>query len=258
MNRTFTSLALAATVACAGSISGRVLDAATGNPVADAQVVAKSGNRDASRAQTSEGGDYRIGELEPGSYDVGVTARGYGDARYPRQVAVRADQVTEDITFRLAKEQPEPGDTAPRPDDVAVIQDNLTLIMWLVNNSESSDAHLRELFRRHAGRVLDKYGLTDKVHLRAAVVLPADACVLIGDDADNVLIPYFQSDSIWCNIPSLALDSCDGLPRVDFRGKGLVDVRVQGDEYSLGPPEGLQARVQDRVWVFHNGDWAKQ
>jgi large repetitive protein len=117
MKRLLTMLALVAAVVYAGGISGQVVDATTGEPIAGAQVIAKSVNGDAGRAQTNERGVYRIADLEPGSYKVGAKARGYEEARYPRDVPVRGDQVTEDINFRLAGERQQLGAIAGRITD---------------------------------------------------------------------------------------------------------------------------------------------
>jgi len=109
MKRLLAALTLAAAVALAGGISGQITDAAIGEPIADALVVAKSANGGAGRAQTNERGVYRIGDLEPGSYNVAAMARGYPGARYPGPVPVRANQVTENIDLRLTAARPELG-----------------------------------------------------------------------------------------------------------------------------------------------------
>jgi protocatechuate 3,4-dioxygenase beta subunit len=109
MKRLLIAVTLAAAVAFAGGISGQVVDATTGEPIAEALVVAKSPNGDAGRARTNDRGAYRIGDLRPGAYNVTATARGYLGARYPRPVPVRANQMTEDINFRLAKKRPDRG-----------------------------------------------------------------------------------------------------------------------------------------------------
>jgi len=106
MKRLLVVLTLLAAVALAGGISGQVVDAATGEPIAEALVVAKSPNGDAGRARTNGRGVYRIGDLRPGVYEVAATARGYLGERYPQPVPVRAEQITEDINFRLAKKRP--------------------------------------------------------------------------------------------------------------------------------------------------------
>jgi len=108
MKRLLLVLTLVAAAAFAGGITGQVVDAGTGRPIAGALVVAKSPN-DAGQARTNERGIYRIADLEPGSYDVGATARGFAGARFPRPVPVRANQITEDVDFRLARKRPEAG-----------------------------------------------------------------------------------------------------------------------------------------------------
>lgn len=101
MKRLVSTLAVLAAVAFAGGISGQVVDAETGDPIAGAVVVAKSTD-DVGRAQTNERGVYRISDLEPGNYNVAAKARGYPVNRYPRPVPVRANEMTEGIDFRLA------------------------------------------------------------------------------------------------------------------------------------------------------------
>jgi len=101
MKRLVSTLAVLAAVAFAGGITGRVVDAETGDPVVGAVVVAKSTN-DVGRAQTNERGVYRITDLEPGRYSVAAKARGYLASRYPQSVPVRANEMTDGIDFRLA------------------------------------------------------------------------------------------------------------------------------------------------------------
>jgi protocatechuate 3,4-dioxygenase beta subunit len=118
MKKLLTLLTLAATtIVCAGGISGQVADAVTGEPIANALVVAKSENGDAGRAQTNERGLYRIEGLEPGNYHVGAMARGYSEARYPGPVPVRGREITEGINFRLRKDRPELGAIAGKVTD---------------------------------------------------------------------------------------------------------------------------------------------
>jgi uncharacterized surface anchored protein len=117
MKKLLTFLALAAaTVVYAGGISGQVVDAATGEPIAGAVVVAKS-ETDAGRAQTNQRGLYVIEGLEPGSYKVGAKARGCGAARYPGTVPVRGREVTEGIDFSLRRETPDFGAISGRITD---------------------------------------------------------------------------------------------------------------------------------------------
>jgi len=118
MKKLLTLLTLAAaTIVYAGGISGQVADAVTGEPIANALVVAKSENGDAGRAQTNERGLYRIEGLEPGNYHVGAMARGYSEARYPGPVPVRGREITEGINFRFRKDRPELGAIAGKITD---------------------------------------------------------------------------------------------------------------------------------------------
>ncbi len=101
MKRLPTLLALVAMagVTLAGGISGRVVNARTGDPVEDAVVVAQ-GRNGGGRAVTNARGLYEIDDLEAGDYAVTAMARGYETARYPRPVTV-ARGITPDINFRL-------------------------------------------------------------------------------------------------------------------------------------------------------------
>jgi protocatechuate 3,4-dioxygenase beta subunit len=90
-------LALAQT----GAITGQVVDAATGNPLAGAVAFAKSDSGLAGQARTNERGVYVIEGLAAGRYDVGAVARGYETGHYPERVGVRAGQTTPDINMRL-------------------------------------------------------------------------------------------------------------------------------------------------------------
>lgn len=103
MKRLPTLLALVAMagVTLAGGISGRVVNARTGDPIEDALVVAQ-GRNDAGRAATNARGVYEIEDLEAGDYAVTAMARGYETARYPRPVTVERG-ITTDINFRLIR-----------------------------------------------------------------------------------------------------------------------------------------------------------
>jgi protocatechuate 3,4-dioxygenase beta subunit len=96
---TLLAVAAIAGTALAGGISGRVVNARTGDPVEGAVVVAQ-GRNDAGRATTNARGVYEIDDLEPGDYAVTARARGFETARYPRPVTV-ARGITTDINFRL-------------------------------------------------------------------------------------------------------------------------------------------------------------
>lgn len=118
MKKLLTLLTLAAAAAVyAGGISGQVADAVTGEPIADALVIAKSVKGDAGRAQTTERGLYRIEGLEPGNYHVRARAHGYIEARYPGSVPVRGREITERINFRLRKARPDLGAIAGKVTD---------------------------------------------------------------------------------------------------------------------------------------------
>jgi len=100
-----------------GAISGQVVDAATGNPIANAVVVCHGDSGQAGRAQTNERGAYRIPNLEPGRYRVMAEARGYEPGRYPEPVPVRAGQVTQNVNFRLRPAQQPMGAISGRVTD---------------------------------------------------------------------------------------------------------------------------------------------
>jgi hypothetical protein len=93
------AVAAMAGTALAGGISGRVVNARTGDPIEGAVVVAQ-GRNDAGRAATNARGAYEIDDLDAGDYAVTARARGYQTARYPRPVTV-ARGITTDINFRL-------------------------------------------------------------------------------------------------------------------------------------------------------------
>jgi protocatechuate 3,4-dioxygenase beta subunit len=84
-----------------GTITGRVTDAATGDPIEDAMVSAESLTGSGS-ATTDQNGDYIIDAgLTTGTYNVMVTALGY----VPQEtsgVVVIEDQVTDNVDFQLA------------------------------------------------------------------------------------------------------------------------------------------------------------
>jgi protocatechuate 3,4-dioxygenase beta subunit len=84
-----------------GGIAGQVFDGSTGNPIANAVVVAKGDSGIAGQARTNERGVYVIENLAPGLYRVGAEARGYLPGHYPERVGVRAGQITRGIDLRL-------------------------------------------------------------------------------------------------------------------------------------------------------------
>ncbi|MFI5311766.1 MAG: TonB-dependent receptor domain-containing protein [Gemmatimonadales bacterium] len=60
-----------------GTISGKVTDAATGRPIAGANVQVVAGARTAGTAAASEDGSYRVTGLPPGTYAVAASKVGY-------------------------------------------------------------------------------------------------------------------------------------------------------------------------------------
>ncbi len=96
-------------IAGTGGISGRVTDLVTGNPVANAIVVACSDSTPAGRAQTDERGNYLITGLEPGRYRVIAHARNYVTGHFPRPVVVQPERVTSDINIALRPIEPHTG-----------------------------------------------------------------------------------------------------------------------------------------------------
>jgi len=77
-------------------ISGVVVDAQTGNPIARAMVHTMGG-----QACTDPTGFYLIPHLRPGGYVVAAEAPGYDPAVFPDTVQVVEGRVTPDINFRL-------------------------------------------------------------------------------------------------------------------------------------------------------------
>lgn len=86
-----------------GSISGRVIDKQTGEPIEGAFVTAMGSRRmrGMGRALTGPDGTYRIDNLLPGEYRVMANARGYEPEVYPELVVVYGGQNTPDINFAL-------------------------------------------------------------------------------------------------------------------------------------------------------------
>ncbi|MEO0049994.1 MAG: carboxypeptidase-like regulatory domain-containing protein [candidate division WOR-3 bacterium] len=108
-----TGLLLAGT----GGITGRVTDLITGNPIANAVVVACSDSTPMGRAQTNEDGVYLIEGLEPGGYQVIARKQGYVPAHYPTKVIVQEGQITTGIDLRLRQIQPQTGAISGRVTD---------------------------------------------------------------------------------------------------------------------------------------------
>jgi hypothetical protein len=108
----------------AGSISGHVEDAVTGEPIARAIVGICGGcehhhGEPGGFAFTDSLGDYQIGHLAAGGYVVGARAWGYEGAFYPETVVVVDSQVTPNIDFALQPEVPHSGGIAGRVTDSA-------------------------------------------------------------------------------------------------------------------------------------------
>jgi hypothetical protein len=78
-----------------GQVRGRVIDAASGAPIAGA-VVAVSGQQ---RAVTGRDGSYNLNALPPGSHQVSINKAGFIEKR--TSFTIRAGEVT-DASFRLA------------------------------------------------------------------------------------------------------------------------------------------------------------
>lgn len=78
-----------------GQVRGRVVDAASGTPIAGA-VVAVSGQQ---RAITGRDGSYSLNALPPGSHQVSISRAGFIEKR--TSFTIRAGEVT-DASFRLA------------------------------------------------------------------------------------------------------------------------------------------------------------
>ena len=64
-----------------GTITGRVTDATTGAPLAGAQVEALANGRVAASALTDESGQFRLANLEAGTYSLAVSMVGYAPQR---------------------------------------------------------------------------------------------------------------------------------------------------------------------------------
>ncbi|MCZ2276525.1 MAG: TonB-dependent receptor [Bacteroidia bacterium] len=76
-----------------GSISGRVLDKSTGEPLPFANVIAEINGRQAGGAQTDMDGKYTIKPLSPGNYNVKASFVGY-TAFEVKDILVSADKIT--------------------------------------------------------------------------------------------------------------------------------------------------------------------
>ena len=77
-----------------GSISGVITDAASGEPIAGAHVVARSGNHFERAVDSDDFGNYTIEGLFPGVYHVSAHKQGYVPGEYPEPVPVEGNDVT--------------------------------------------------------------------------------------------------------------------------------------------------------------------
>jgi len=62
-----------------GTITGVVTDASTTAPIEGASITVRHQDQDVAGATTNAGGEYTIGDIEPGSYEVAASAAGYED-----------------------------------------------------------------------------------------------------------------------------------------------------------------------------------
>jgi hypothetical protein len=83
-----------------GGIGGRVTDAATGDAIAGALIIANGPNGHGETYSYACGG-YQIAELPQGKYRVCASAAGYQSQMYPESVLVVAGQVTTGVNFAL-------------------------------------------------------------------------------------------------------------------------------------------------------------
>ncbi len=83
-----------------GGISGQVVNAKTGRPIAGVLITVQ-GLQGNGFARTDGHGFYRIVGLEPGRYTVSATKPGYQAATYPEPVEVNPGELTRGIDFRL-------------------------------------------------------------------------------------------------------------------------------------------------------------
>jgi protocatechuate 3,4-dioxygenase beta subunit len=99
-----------AVAAATGSISGRVIDAATGTPLRRASVrVNGSALRNTRTTSTDADGRYQIADLPPGTYTLASGKQGYLDTFYgqrttqepPKTIPLAARQAVESIDFAL-------------------------------------------------------------------------------------------------------------------------------------------------------------
>jgi protocatechuate 3,4-dioxygenase beta subunit len=97
-----------------GAVTGRVVNAVTGDPISGATVKLQTANSRPVQVTTNDRGVYAARNLEPGQYRVTANARGFEPAAWPEPVAVRAGQVVEDINFRLRPARPDVGAIAGR------------------------------------------------------------------------------------------------------------------------------------------------
>jgi len=88
------------TVGAGGSVVGNVTDAATGTPIAGAQIEVLSGGRLFASAESDAIGDYRIPELPAGDYTLLARAAGY--LNFSRDAQVVKNQETR-VNFSLSQ-----------------------------------------------------------------------------------------------------------------------------------------------------------
>lgn len=109
-------LTLAAAIAQAASVRGRVTDAG-GAPVAGVTVIASKAGEMASRQVTGTEGDYRFEDLEPGVYSLKVTRAGFAVYLAGKLVVTRAtNDVVNNISLQVTPPPTAaPADEAPEP-----------------------------------------------------------------------------------------------------------------------------------------------
>jgi len=176
-----------------GGIAGRVTDLVSGNPIANAIVIACADSIPAGRALTNREGEYLIEGLEPGRYQVTARAQGYIPGHYPAPVVVEAGKITRGINFRLRQIQPRTGAISGRVVDRITNEPIKNAVVFVHNgNSRRRTRTDREGFYIIRGLQPGRYRVSAKARRYFAEAYPEPVEVRaneVTEDINFALVP---------------------------------------------------------------------
>ena len=202
-----------------GTVTGRVTDAETGQPLASVQIQLLSGTSQAASVLTGQAGDYRL-SVAPGTYALVATSIGFADERIDG-VGVGAGQTrTVDVAMR----------------SVALLLNPITVsVSGREEKALDAPANITVVGRE---RIENRVAVTPIDHVRA---LPGVDITQTGISQANVVTRGFNNifsgsllvitDNRYASVPSLRLNAYNMIPLTSFDPQRI--------EVLLGPASAL-------------------